>query len=112
MAQQHKLNGTNVDLIGRAIWRETVVAQALNGEPVVAAWRKHIWRTNILTAAQFDTLYAQEGAIVTLTTTDYTNPNSTNYVQYFGALFQKITAQHAGPAVGNVILEFLIKVIV
>lgn len=109
MAQQHKINDSNVDHIGRPIWRDQIIKGALNGRPVVHRWRLHIWQANVITAAVFDTLYALEGSSLSLTTTDYDDPNATNYRTYYGAILQAITGRHVGPTFQDVNLQFLVR---
>jgi hypothetical protein len=109
MAQQHQVNGTNVSYIGEAIWRDRVIGSTLNGQPVVHRWRQHVWRSNGMTVAQFDTLYALAGQSVSLDTTDYLSPNAADYKSYYGAILQDVQGLQRGNVMENVMLQFLVR---
>ena len=110
MAQQHQINGSNVDHIGRPTWHDQVIGQALNGRPIIHRWRVHTWQANVITAAVFNTLYALEGASVSVTTTDYDDYNATNYKTYYGAILRAVRGRHVGPTFQDVELQFLVKI--
>jgi hypothetical protein len=61
-------------------------------------------------ASIFDLLTAQEGLPVRLTTTDYSDRNATDYVEYPGVILQSLMGQHTGPFVSGVVVTFLVRV--
>lgn len=110
MALTFQLNGSNLTYITQANWQEIPVGQYLNGQTVHHRWRVHTWQTNVMTAAEFDTLYAQQGAKVSITTVPYDDRNASDYVEYFGAELKEIEGEHNSTIVENVMITFRVRV--
>jgi len=110
MGQQHQLNGTNISYIGQAQWSDAPQGEYLGGDEVLGRWKQHTWTANVMTAATFDTLYAQQGQTVTLTTTDYNDRNGANYKTYYNAILTGVTGQHNGPNVEQVKIDFTVAI--
>lgn len=108
MAQQHKLNGTNINYIERPDWQTKPVAQALNGVTPIERWARHIWRTNTMAVSEFDTIHVLEGQKVSLTTTNRIDRNG-DYITYYGADLERVSGRHRGPVMTNVTVEFLVR---
>jgi len=103
------INGTAMTYIGKADWKDQPVGMFLTGEVVMNRYRGHTWQANVMTAADFDILYALEGQQVNLTTTNYSDRNG-DHITYYNVLFLKISGQHNGPVVENVRADFNILV--
>jgi hypothetical protein len=109
MAQQHTINGTNINYITEAIWQDIPAGEYLNGKAIINRWRRHIWRTNVMPMSEFDTLYALQGQIVAIATTNYEDRNAADYKTYYGVEFKRISGSHEGPNMQTVICEFLVR---
>ena len=110
MAQIFQVNGTNLTHITRGDWQEEPEGDYLNGKAIHNRWRRHILQANVTTAAEFDTLYALEGQKISLTTTNYFDRNSANYVTYYGAEVKRVSGQHEGPIMRDVQIECLVRI--
>jgi len=108
MAQDFAINGTTLDYIMTGDWREAEVAKVLDGQTVHNRWRQHVWQTNVMDITEFDTLYALEGAKVTLTTTDHGDRNG-DYVTYYNAELRSIASQHVSYNMESLRCEFLVR---
>ena len=108
MAQDFMINGTTLDYIMTGDWQDAEVDSVLDGQMVHNRYRRHIWLSNVQTIANFNTLYALEGQIVTITTTNQSNKNAA-FLQYFGVFFQRIAAQHAAKNLEQIRCEFLVR---
>ena len=109
MAQQHDINGTNVNHV-TAVWSDRPVNSFLNGKTTANRWRSHRWTSNVMTESEFNTLEALEGQTVSITTTKYSDRNNTNYVTYYDVKFLSITGTHSGPRFEGVSMEFAVLV--
>ncbi len=108
MAQVFQINGANLTYIAKADWRDRSVAEVLSGKTVFHRWRQHYWETNVVSAAEFNTLYALEGQKVDITTIDYTDRDGA-YKTYYGAELRRIQAQHLGPVLQQLMIEFWVR---
>lgn len=108
MAQVFQINGTNLSYPIKADWQPAPVNQSLNGLTPHDRWTPHTLVAEWMPATEFDTLYGYQGAIVSLTTTNFDNRNS-DYKVYFGVEFKSISGEHVGPIFQNVTMEFLIR---
>lgn len=109
MTQIFALNGQTITNMMEANWEENPVANPLAGGTVFNRVRLHRWQTNVLTAAEFETILGRLGQAVSLTTTDYTNPNG-DYVTYYGATLDTLAGEHSGPVYVGVTAEFRVRV--
>lgn len=109
MAQVFKINGTTLNYVMAANWEERGVGNFLNGLTSYNRYRRHTLATNVMTAAEFSTLFALEGQQVSLTTTNYTDRNG-DYIDYHGVEIKSVTGQHAGPVVQDVQIECLVRI--
>lgn len=109
MAQIFALNGQILSYIIEATWDESPMASPLAGGTVFNRWRAHRWQTNVMPAAEFETIRGRLGQVVDLTTTDYANPNG-DYVTYYGATLEGLTGEHTGPVVVGVQVDFTVRV--
>lgn len=110
MAQLFAINGTQITRVNRPDWIDEPANKGLDPSTPRLRWARCICRADVLTAAEFDTLFAQVGAIVSIDVTDYADRNG-DYKRYFGALCQRVSGNHEGPAFVAVEAEFLVKVI-
>lgn len=110
MAFQHAINGTNVNYVTTPQWiDEPAGGDFFNGKSSHNRWRLHRWESNIMTAAEFNTIYALEGTQVTITTTDYDSRNG-DYVTYYVAELKSVSGRHEGPNMASVRADFLVRV--
>lgn len=110
MAQNFKINTTTFARITRADWQDDGAGAGLDGTTGRQRWRRHTWQApEGMTAAEFDALYAAEGAGVELTTTNYADRNG-DFVTYYGAVCMRVDGRHEGPIVTGVTVEFLVRV--
>lgn len=109
MAQVFGVNGTTINYVVNAQWIERPEDDYLNGQTVRNRWRTHTWQTEVMSASEFNTLYALEGQQVTITTVDYEDRTG-NYKTYYGAELRSIGGDHDGPNFQNILIEFLVKV--
>lgn len=111
MPQDFKVNSVTISRVTRGDWTdEPGDAQALDGVTVLARWRRHRWQADVLSAAEWNVLAALEGAKVAITTPDYSDRNATDYVQYFGCDFERLSGEHSGPVFTGVTCEFLVRI--
>ncbi len=103
------INGNQMLTIGRPDWVDSSVGAYLSGETIVNRYRRHVWQTNVMSAADYNTLYALEGQKVSIQTTNYSDRNGI-YVTYHNADLRRVTGQHNGPFFENVRAEFVIGV--
>lgn len=109
MAQQHKINGTTINRITSANWEDGGQSQGLDGYTPLDSWRRHTWRSNVMTVTEFDTLYALEGQKVSITTTDYSDRNG-DYLTYYNVDLERVGGRHEGPRIVDFVAEFLVRV--
>lgn len=110
MAQDFKINSTTVSRITKGDWQdEPGDSQSLAGVIPLARWRRHRWQADVLSASEFNTLYALQGQKVKLTTVNYSDRNG-DYIDYFGVDFPQISDSHDGPIFTGVSIDFLIRV--
>ena len=110
MAQLFAINGTVISRVNRPDWIDEPANKGLDPSTPRLRWARCICRADVLTAAEFNLLYAQEGAIVSIDVTDYADRNG-DYKRYFGVLCLRVSGSHDGPAFVSVEAEFLVKVI-
>jgi hypothetical protein len=108
MAQIFRLNSTALTRVTRGDWADDPAGSGLDGSMPRQRWVRHTWGADVLSAAEYDLIFAQEGQRVTITTPDYADRNG-DYVDYFGALCQRVSGQHEGPVVVGVTAEFLVR---
>lgn len=107
--QEFEINGVVITHVNRANWVDRLTSQALDGVNPLRASRQHTWAADAMPASIYDILDAQEGAIVRLRTTNYSDRNG-DYVEYPGTVLQSIAAQHAGPEMSGVLATFLVRI--
>jgi len=105
MAQVHAINGTTVEYIGQPDWIDKPLGGYLAGPTTHDRYRDHIWRTNIMTAAEFDTIFALMGQQVSITTTDY-NDRDGDYKTYYNVVLESVDGTHEGPNFTGVECKF------
>ena len=111
MPQVFRINSTEISRITHGDWLdEPGDAQALDGVTPLARWRRHTWRAEVLSAAEWNTLAALEGQKVSITTPDYGDRNAADYVSYYGADFERLEGRHEGPVMMGVSADFLVRV--
>ena len=107
---QHKIDGTNINYINSANWIQAVTGQSLDIIAVHSKRRIHVWTAGVMTVAEYVTLLAKRGAIVSITTTDV-NARNADYITYYGAKVQSVTFRHhEGLNIRGVELRFLVAV--
>ena len=111
MPQVFRINNIEVSRIVKGDWLdEPGDAQALDGVTPLARWRRHTWTTEVLSAAEWNTLAALEGQKVSIMTPDYGDRNAADYVTYYGADFEALDGRHEGPVVMGVSADFLVRI--
>lgn len=108
MARQFAINQQNLDYVTEATWDETPVDSPLAGGTTFNRWRVHRWATNVMPAAEFETIRGSLGAACDVTTTDYDDPNG-DYAAYYGATLDRLSGEHAGPVYVGVSAEFTVR---
>lgn len=107
--QEFEINGAVITHVNRANWVDRLTSQALDGVNPLRASRTHTWAADAMPASIFDLLTVQEGAIVRLRTTNYSDRNG-DYAEYPGTVLQSVAAQHAGPEMSGVLVTFLVRI--
>jgi hypothetical protein len=111
MALDFHINGVTLDHINKGDWLdEPGDAQALDGVTPLARWRRHTWRADVLTAAEWNALRVAEGGIVSIVTPAYDDRNGLDYRAYYGVIFEQMDGTHDGPIVTSVNCNFLVRV--
>lgn len=111
MAQDFKINGTTVSRIVKGDWTdEPGDSQALDGVTPLSRWRRHRWLADVLSASEWNTLSALEGAKVSITTPDYSDRNAADYVTFYNCDFENLSGSHDGPVITGVSADFLVRV--
>jgi hypothetical protein len=111
MAQDFKINGTTISRVNRPDWIDEPANKGLDPSTPRLRWARCVCRADVLTAAEFDLLYAVEGSIVSIDVTPYEDRNAADYKRYFGVLCTRVSGSHDGPAFTAVEAEFLVKII-
>ena len=109
MAKIFQINGQGLGYVTEANWQESPVDSPLVGGTVFNRHRRHLWQTNVMPAAEFETIRGRLGQAVSLTTTDYDNPNG-DFVTYYAATLDRLGGEHAGPVYLGVTAEFTVRV--
>lgn len=109
MAQQHQINDSDIDYIEQAPWPERDEGPYLNGKGSRNRWHPHRWLASVMPVTEFDTIYALEGTLVNIATTNYSDRNG-DYVTYYGVDCQSVSGEHQGPVMVNVQVDFMVKV--
>jgi len=111
MPQAFVINGSTIARITKGDWLdEPGDAQALDGVTPLARWRRHTWRAEVLSAAEWNTLAALEGQKVSITTPDYSDRNAADYASYYQVDFERLEGRHEGPVVMGVSADFLVRI--
>ena len=111
MAQEFVINGTTISRITKGDWvDEPGDSQSLDGVTLLARWRRHTWRADVLSAAEWNTLRALEGAKVSITTPAYDDRNGADYRAYYQVDFERLDGSHDGPVFTGVTAEFLVRI--
>lgn len=112
MATNHQINGTTYSYIETANWQENNLrnGRALDQQTTVNAFRTMVWTTNIMPLSEFDTLYTLEGQEVTLVTVDYSDRDSGNFATYYGAILERIDANHESTNITSLNVTFRVRV--
>ena len=108
MAQVFQLNGSNLTYITGADWQPGAASAGLDGNTVRQRVTRHIWQANIMTIAEINTIQAQLGQPVNLTTTNYSDRNGA-FISY-SARFVALNWEHQANLAANVRAEFLVRV--
>jgi hypothetical protein len=107
---QHKIDGTNINFVNSAHWLQPVIDQSLDLIAVHQKVRRHTWTAGVMTAAEWSTVLAKRGSVVSITTTDVNDRNA-DYITYYGVKVQSVTfRRHEGPNMRGVEMEFLVRV--
>lgn len=93
-----------------ANWIDIPAGQFFNGKTSRNRWRRHIWKTNVMTATEFDSIYALQGQRVSIITTDYDDRNNSNYKTYYNAELMRVGGDQNGPRFENIQIEFNVRV--
>jgi hypothetical protein len=109
MAQDIALNGVAIPRLTTANWTDDPSSAGLDGSTPRLRWRRVTVGAEVLTAAEFNTIYALEGQRVSVDLPDYSDRNAANYKRYYGALLQRVSGEHSGPAFAGVTAEFLVR---
>ena len=110
MAQQLKIDGTNINYIGQAIWTKQPHSQSLDIIAVHDRWQDHLWMANIMAMSEWQTLIGKRGSIVSITTPAPSDPNG-DYITYYEAIVIDVFAQaHDARNMSNVKVEFKVRV--
>ena len=109
MAQQFKVNATDVDYVTQATWEQPQTDLSLNLIGIHRRYRRHRWLADVMTVAEWATLIALRGTSVAITTTDPDDPNDADYTEYYDALVQNITGEHVSERMTNVKVDFLVR---
>lgn len=107
MAQVFQLNGSNLTYITGADWQPALAASGLDGYTTRQRLARHIWQANIMTIAEINTIEAELGQVVNITTTNYSDRNG-DYIGY-NARFVSLSWEHQANLAANVRAEFLVR---
>jgi hypothetical protein len=110
MATDVAVNGTAIARLTTANWTDDPASAGLDGSTPRLRWVRVTVGAEVLTAAEFNTLYALEGQRVSVDLPPYGDRNNANYKRYFGALCQRVSGEHSGPAFVGVSCDFLVRV--
>lgn len=104
------INGTAYERLLTADWSDRPEGDYLDATGSFNAWRDLAISADVLTATEFDALYALEGQIVSVDAPPYHDRNATP-ITYYGAELRSVTGRHQGPAVVGVRLDLRVFVI-
>lgn len=100
-----EINGASYDSKFRADWDDRPLANILNGKIATRSTARHYWKTNALSVTNFDTIYALQGTVVLLETTDYDDRNSE---KTYIAELKTVTGKQLGQVMTEIQIEFYI----
>lgn len=108
MAQTFQINGANLTYINDAQWPTELSTGGLDGLTPKNRWVAHTWQADVMTAAEYDELFALMGSKPSITTTNYYDRNG-DFTTYYGCDFDEITGSHTGPLFENVQATFRVR---
>lgn len=102
-----QLNGITLS-INRAEWLTIRDSTFLNGQVRYNRWVTHRWTSNVMTVAQYQTLFDLEGRIVSIMTTDYKDRNLLK--TYYLAELRQVQGTQQSVRFIDVLCEFLVRI--
>jgi hypothetical protein len=109
MAQIFQLNGSSLTYPTKAFWTDQSSGSILNGKTPIHRWRDHLWRAEVMTETEYNTLYAQNGQRINITTIDYNDRNG-DYKTYYQVKIMSVSGSHNGPIFEGVEVRFKVRV--
>lgn len=110
MATTHKVDGTSLTYIERALWSQDAVNQSLDIIAVHSRFKRLVWLSSLMAMSEWETLMGKRGSTVTLVTTDHEDPNADDYITYYDARVDRVSKQsHDAQVARGVRVEFFVR---
>lgn len=103
------INSTTFTTITRVDWQDDAASPGLDGHTPLLRWRRLVAQADVMSAANFNSLYAFEGNRCAVTAPPYTNRNATTWQTYQGAICERVSGLHQGNVFTGVSAEFRVR---
>lgn len=110
MAQVFSLDGTTINRIERADWRDNEGGLNLALIGTRGVWLTHIWQSSSMPMADYEVIEGKRESIVTLVTVSPSDRNG-DYITYYEAVVRGVNyTSHDVRNASGVTAEFLVRV--
>lgn len=104
------INSTTFSTVTRIDWQDDQASPGLDGNTPLLRWRRVIAQAaEVMTAANFNSLYAFEGQRVNITVPPYDDRNNATWKTYRGAICERVSGSHQGNVFVSVTAEFVVR---
>lgn len=103
------INSTTFSTVSRVDWQDDTASAGLDGHTPLLRWRRLVAQAEVMSAANFNSLYAFEGQAVSLAAPPYTDRNNATWQTYHGAVCERVSGQHDGNVFTGVVAEFRVR---
>lgn len=103
------INSTSFSTITKIDWQDDAASPGLDGNTPLLRWRRLVAQAEVMSAANFNSLYAFEGARCNVIAPPYNNRNATAWTTYQGAVCERVSGLHQGNVFTGVQAEFRVR---
>ena len=100
------INFVPLTFITSAQWDDKNHIQKLDGQTLISNYQSHTWAASIMTVAEYNALFALNGQLVSINTTDF--DNRLGFKEYM-AILLNVDGTQAGINMVGVNLSFTIR---
>lgn len=100
-----QINALNYDNKVSGDWDDKPLSTTLDGLLTTRTTKRHFWKAQIMSAADYEAIEALRGTVVRLETTDYASRNTE---KWYTAEIRSVTGTQSSVNMTNVQIEFYI----